>query len=91
MTHGLSAYLHNQKLRKPKLNGLRVGLLSRRDPRKTPVRMKKTKSALKFCPLKPAQELLKCNRQNKLEQNSNYQSMKVPPDNRILSLNSVAN
>ena len=43
MTHGLCGYLHNQKLRKPKLNGLRVGLLSRRDPRKTPVRMKKLK------------------------------------------------
>ena len=54
----------------------------------------KTKIALKFCPLKPAQELLKCNiqeRQNKLEQNSNYQSVKVPSENRILSLNSVAN
>ena len=54
----------------------------------------KTKIALKFCPLKPAQELLECNsqeRQNKLEQNSNHQSVKVPSENRILSLNSVAN
>ena len=41
----------------------------------------KTKIALKFCPLKPAPELLKCNspeRQNKLERNSNYESVKVP-------------
>ena len=45
-------------------------------------------------PIKPAQEHLKCNsqeRQNKLEQNSNHQSVKVPSENRILSLNSVTN
>ena len=54
----------------------------------------KTKIALKFCPLKPAQDHLKCNgqeRQNKLEQNSNHQPVKVPSENRIFSLNSVAN
>ena len=54
----------------------------------------KTKIAQKFCPVKPAQQHLKCNsqeRQNKLEQNSNHQSVKVPSENRILSLNSVAN
>ena len=63
-------------------------------PMKNSSESEKTKIALKFCPLKPAQELLKCNiqeRQNKLEQNSNYQSVKVPSENRILSLNSVAN
>ena len=63
-------------------------------PVKNSSESEKTKIALKFCPLKPAQELLKCNiqeRQNKLEQNSNYQSVKVPSENRILSLNSVAN
>ena len=42
----------------------------------------KTKIALTFnCPLKPAPELLKCNspeRHNKLEPNSNYESVKVP-------------
>ena len=63
-------------------------------PMKNSSESEKTKIALKFCPLKPAQELLKCNiqeRQNKLEQNSNYQSVKVPSEKRILSLNSVAN
>jgi len=54
----------------------------------------KTKIGLKFCPVKPAQEHLKCNsqkRQNRLEQNSNHQSAKVTSENIILSLNSVAN
>ena len=43
IAQSLSRYVHNQKLRKPRLNGLCVGLLSRRDPWKTPVRVKKIK------------------------------------------------
>ena len=79
------------KIKKTQAEWTARGSVVAKRPTKNSSENEKTKSALKFCPLKPAQELLKCNRQNKLEQNSNYQSMKVPPDNRILSLNSVAN
>ena len=81
------------KIRKPKVSGLRVGLLPKR-PMKNSSENEKTKIVQKFCPVKQAQEHLKCNRQerqNKLEQNSNHQSVKVSSGNRILSLNSVAN
>ena len=63
-------------------------------PMKDSSENEETEIALKFCPVKPAQEQLKCNsqeRQNEPEPNSYHQSVKVPSENRISLLNSVAN
>ena len=82
------------KLTKTQTEWTARGSVVPKRPMKNSSENEKTKIALKFCPLKPAPELLKCNsqeRQNKLEQKSGYQSVKVPSENRILSLNSVAN
>ena len=84
--------VHNQKLRKPKWTAC-VSVVPKR-PMKDSSENEETEIALKFCPVKPAQEHLKCNsqeRQNEPEPNSNHQSVKVPSENRISLLNSVAN
>ena len=81
------------KIKKTQAEWTARGCVVPKRPMKNSSENEKTKIARKICPVKPAQEHLKCNsqeRQNKLEQNSN-QSVKVPSKNRILSLNSVAN
>ena len=55
------------KIKKTQAEWTARGSVVPRRPMKNSSENEKTKSALKFCPLKPAQELLKCNRQNKLE------------------------
>ena len=90
----LSRCVHNQKITKTQAEWTARGSVVPKRPMKNSSENEKTKIALKFCPLKPAQDHLKCNsqeRQNKLEQNSNHQSVKVPSEKRIFSLNSVAN
>ena len=75
------------KIKKTQAEWTTRGSVVPKRPMKNSSENEKTKIALKFCPLKPAQELLNCNsqeKQNKLERNSNYQSVKVPPENRIL-------
>ena len=83
------------KIKKTQVEWTARGCVVPKRPMKNSSENEKTKIAQKICPVKPAQEHLKCNsqeRQNKLEQNSNHQSVKVPSGNRILSpLNSVAN
>ena len=82
------------KIKKTQAEWTARGCVVPKRPMKNSSENEKTKIARKICPVKPAQEHLKCNsqeRQNKLEQNSNHQSVKVPSKNRILSLNSVAN
>ena len=83
------------KIKKTQAEWTARGCVVPKRPMKNSSENEKTKIAQKICPVKPAQEHLKCNsqeRQNKLEQNSNHQSVKVPSGNRILSpLNSVAN
>ena len=82
------------KIKKTQAEWTARGCVVPKRPMKNSSENEKTKIAQKFCPAKPAQEHLKCNsqeRQNKLEQNSNHQSVKAPSENRILSLNSVAN
>ena len=83
------------KIKKTQAEWTARGCVVPKRPMKNSSENEKTKIAQKICPIKPAQEHLKCNsqeRQNKLEQNSNHQSVKVPSGNRILSpLNSVAN
>ena len=83
------------KIKKTQAEWTARGCVVPKRPMKNSGENEKTKIAQKICPIKPEQEHLKCNsqeRQNKLEQNSNHQSVKVPSGNRILSpLNSVAN
>ena len=69
------------KITKTQADWTERGSVVQKRPMKNSSENEKTKIALKFCPLKPAPELLKCNspeRQNKLERNSNYESVKVP-------------
>ena len=71
----------------------RVSAAAKR-PMKNSSENEETEIALKFCPVKSAQEHLKCNsqeRRNKPEPNSKHQSVKVPSENRISLINSVAN
>ena len=84
----------------PKIKKTQVEWTARREsvvpkrPMKNSSENEETEIALKFCPVKPAQEHWKFNsqeRQNKPEPNSNHQSLKVPSENRISLINSVAN
>ena len=82
------------KIKKTQAEWTARGSVVPKRPMKNSSENEKTKTEQKFCPVKPAQEHFKCNSQerpNKLEQNSNHQSVKVLSENRILSLNSVAN
>ena len=82
------------KIKKTQVEWTAGGSVVPKSPIKNSSENEKTEIALIFCPVKPAQERLKCNsqeRQNKPEPNSNHQSVKVPSENRISLLNSVAN
>ena len=66
------------KIKKTQAEWTARGCVVPKRPMKNSRENEKTKIEQKICPVKPAQEHLKCNsqeRQNKLEQNSNHQSV----------------